>query len=365
MIITAGFFRLTLNITKLQIQNLRILDSVDISPQPGINIFCGDNGAGKTSLLEAIFLLARAKSFKSTKGKNLIQDGKNKLSIYSEAQTANLSIVRIGFGLEKNEKRMQLNGAPISRVSEVAKLLPLGIVTPIIHRLIEEGPDNRRRFLNWGVFHVEHSYVSLMRHYSTTLQQRNASLRSGETGWNVWDPQLIEYGDQINQLRAAYFSSWKSVFESLIANFPGVPMISFRFYKGWNNSLSLEDSLQAQVKTDLSACFTTAGPHRADIRITVKSRPAKEILSRGQQKIVATLMVISQLIAQNEHTNINPILLMDDFSAELDRKTATVLLSLIDSSGFQTFLTAIDCDTVTGKHSDEVNMFHVEHGAVK
>ncbi|RLJ20626.1 DNA replication/repair protein RecF [bacterium endosymbiont of Escarpia laminata] len=365
LIITAGFFRLTLNITKLQIQNLRILDSVDISPQPGINIFCGDNGAGKTSLLEAIFLLARAKSFKSTKGKNLIQDGKKKLSIYSEAQTANLSIVRIGFGLEKNEKRMQLNGTPISRVSEVAKLLPLGIVTPIIHRLIEEGPDNRRRFLNWGVFHVEHSYVSMMRHYSTTLQQRNASLRSGKKGWNVWDPQLIEYGDQINRLRTTYFSSWKSVFESLIANFPGVPTTSFSFYKGWNNSLSLEDSLQAQVKTDLSAGFTTTGPHRADIRITVKSQPAKEILSRGQQKIVATLMVISQLIAQNEHTNINPILLMDDFSAELDRKTATVLLSLIDSSGFQTFLTVIDCDTVTEKYSGEVNMFHVEHGAVK
>ncbi len=365
MITIVGFFHLILNITKLQIQNLRILDSVDISPQSGINIFCGDNGAGKTSLLEAIFLLARAKSFKGTKGKNLIQDGKKRLSVYSETQNTNLSIMRVGFGLENNKKRIQLNGTPVSRVSEVAKLLPIGIVTPIIHRLIEEGPDNRRRFLNWGVFHVEHSYVSLMRHYSTTLQQRNASLRSGATGWNVWDPQLIEYGEQINQLRTDYFRSWKSVFESLAAKFQGVPIISFRFYKGWSNSLSLEDSLQAQVKTDLSAGFTTTGPHRADIRITVNSLPAKEILSRGQQKIVATLMVLSQLIAQKERTNTKPILLMDDFSAELDRKINTALLSLIDSCGFQTFLTAIDSATMIENYSDEVKMFHVEHGAVK
>lgn len=316
-------------------------------------------------MLEAIFLLARAKSFKSTRGKNLIQDGKNTLSVYSETQYTNHTIVRIGFGLENNKKRIQLNGTPVSRVSDVAKLLPIGIVTPIIHRLIEEGPDNRRRFLNWGVFHVEHSYISMMRHYSITLQQRNASLRSGDKGWNVWDPQLIEYGDQINQLRTDYFSSWISVFDSLVAKFPGVPMISFNFYKGWNNSLSLEDSLQAQIKIDRSAGFTTTGPHRADIRITVDSQPAKEILSRGQQKIVATLMILSQLIAQNERTNINPILLMDDFSAELDRKTSTALLSLIDASGFQTFLTTIDSATVSKKYSDEVKMFHVEHGVVK
>ncbi|RDH91154.1 MAG: DNA replication/repair protein RecF [endosymbiont of Seepiophila jonesi] len=359
------FFRLTLNITKLQIQNLRILDSVDLSPQPGINIFCGDNGSGKTSLLEAIFLLARAKSFKNIRAKNLIQEGKEKLSVYSETQQTNHSIVRIGFDLDKNKKRIQLNGTPVSRVSEVAKLLPIGIVTPIIHRLIEEGPDNRRRFLNRGVFHVEHSYISMMRHYSTTLQQRNASLRAGDLGWNVWDAQLIDYGDQINQLRADFFSSWKSVFQSLAATFPSVPMISFSFYKGWNKSLSLEDSLHAQVKTDLSAGFTTTGPHRADIRITVNSLPAKEILSRGQQKIVATLMVLSQLIAHKERKNINPILLMDDFSAELDLRTTTSLLSLIDSSGFQTFLTAIDSETVTGKYSNKVEMFHVERGAVK
>ncbi len=354
-----------MNITKLQIQNLRILDSVNLTPHRGINLFIGDNGAGKTSILEAIFLLARAKSFKNTKGKNLIQEGKSKLFVYSEIQHENQSILRIGYGLENTTKRIQLNGSPASRVSEVAKLLPIGIVTPIIHRLIEEGPANRRKFLNWGVFHVEHAYVSIMRLYTTTLQQRNASLHSGDKGWKVWDSQLIDYGEQINQLRTDYFFNWKAVFESLVSNFPGVPNISFSFYRGWNKSLSLHDSLQAQVKTDQSVGFTTTGPHRADIRITVNSHPAKEILSRGQQKIVATLMVLSQLIAQKERTDTTPILLMDDFSAELDRKTSTALLSLIDHCGFQTFLTVIDRAAVNEKYSDEVKMFHVEHGAVK
>lgn len=346
-------------LTTLRIQNLRNINSLEVNPGKGVNLIHGKNGSGKTTILESIYLLARAKSFRSSRSGPLISRGSNELTVFGEYQT---SVIRHGIGIRKkgSETELRLDGNKVKRTSEIAKILPIQIVTPQSHQILERGPEFRRRFIEWGVFHVEHNYHSNYTRYLRALTQRNAALKNHHNKITPWNRELIIAGQLLNDTRVSYIESLKSLLTLEINNIFPKHEISLEWRQGWDSSLSLEEALDRSYKSDLEKGFTQIGPHRADMVIRMDGQKAINIASRGQQKLIITALKLAQLNTYIDKLHERPVLLIDDLGAELDLDNLAIVTSRLNDLSIQTFITATDRSHFTQGDLDRV--FHVEHG---
>ncbi|MBN1238062.1 MAG: AAA family ATPase, partial [Gammaproteobacteria bacterium] len=159
---------------RVRVEGLRCLVGVDCRLHPRRNFFFGPNGAGKTSLLEAVYLLGRGRSFRSRHARRLLCHGRDELSVYAELRAGD-DLRRIGVRFAAGQLEFRLDRAPVAGVTDIAALVRVDVIDPSIHSLIEGGPSERRRFIDWGVFHVERSYLPAWRRYRRALGQRNAA----------------------------------------------------------------------------------------------------------------------------------------------------------------------------------------------
>ncbi|MDT8385221.1 MAG: DNA replication/repair protein RecF [Gammaproteobacteria bacterium] len=351
-------------IQTLEIQHLRNLTDLVISPQPGLNFVFGANGSGKTSLLEAIHCLGRGKSFRTHKTNLLINEHSQAFTVVGRIRQKGRNIT-IGMQRSAGHSQIRLNGHNITRISELTEVLPIAVIDPGLHRLMEEGPDLRRRFLDWGVFHVEHAFNGIWNNYRRCLAQRNAALRAGWSQQAIahWDQELAAAGGQLDRARRAYLERLLPFVREFLVAFPAVAGIDIRYLQGWREGEDYLSYLSAHYLSDRERGFTQFGPHRADLRIRIEGVEARDFLSRGQQKILVANLILAQC-RQMTAQNISAVVLVDDLPAELDAGTREILLELLQNSQAQVFLTSTD-PTHFATRPSAAGVFHVEHGRLR
>jgi DNA replication and repair protein RecF len=331
-------------------------------PDAGMNLIHGRNGSGKTSLLEAIYILSRGKSFRSNRAGPLIQKGKTSLHIFG-SYAQNGSANKIGIEKTTSTTAVKANGQIVSTLSELARLSPLHIITPSSHQILEQGPEFRRKFLEWGVFHVEHSYQHLYRRYLRVLQQRNAALRNDPRSVSVWNGEFIKCALEVDEKRRQYLKLLVPHFNREIEHLLIDKHVSLELRSGWDTDKKLEQVLINNLKSDIDRGFTQSGPHRADLVIKLQGVKALQFASRGQQKLLISALKIAQITLAADKTNNAQLILYDDIGAELDSRNLDLLINRLEATKAQLFLTTVDPSI----HLQEkaAKLFHVEHGELQ
>lgn len=358
----------------LQVTDFRNLEPLKLDLSPQLNVFRGINGSGKSSILEAVHFLGFGRSFRTTKHKHVIQHGKNKFSVFCRCYNQEQGELRYGLSRSVNgEVVCNVNGEKSQKVSDLVSQLPVQIFTPQSTDLIIGSPKQRRKFLDWGLFHVEHSFYSLNATYQRLLKQRNSLLRSlAKKRSNqvdevlFWDKQLVTAGEALNELRNAYVTSLRPYLSTNLSHFMTEFLPEISYHRGWENGLTFAESLAKKFEADRRYGFTSVGPHKADVIVKIRQSPAAEVLSRGQLRMLVAAMQLSQTHLLAAKTGKQSVFLLDDVGAELDEKRRKEFVEALIESGAQLLVTAIEAQQMEfAGHYSKKKMFHVEHGHVK
>jgi len=342
-----------------KVQGFRCLDETIIEPDLRLNLITGPNASGKTSLLESLFYLGRGRSFRAAGNRELIQTGQPGFVLFGEIENGG-DTERAGIEVAVGSRKVRVNGEQ-GTGADLARLLPVQVIDPEIHQLVQGSPEQRRRFLDWGVFHVKHSYLDSWRRYQKALRQRNAALRQGENDQQVrlWDDSLAQYGEAIDGLRAGFLEEFLPLFSSISTeNLSFEAICSYK--RGWSSNTDLLEALHGSLGRDRAFGATQVGPHRADLSLQVHDRRARHRVSRGQQKMFAATLVIAQSRFVAEHAATELVFLVDDPAAELDRDNRERLFRMLSDMPAQMFVTALEAEDLPW--SAQGRMFHVEHG---
>ncbi len=347
-------------ITDLNIHHLRNIPSARLSFHPHCNLFYGENGSGKTTLLEALYLLSTGHSFRTREISPLVSHDEQSLTVFARTSTnETISIQKTVSG----PTHVKLNMQSCFTSSELAHFLPCQVFYQDIFQIIDAGPSDRRALLDWGLFHVEHSYHALWKQYRSVIRQRNALLRqkAPRQQFVPWDTQLVHLSLELDKMRTSYFNKWNGLFQVFLQQLTDVPC-RLSYYKGWDKKgtgKSLATIIDDQFETDLYRQYTHAGPHQADIYFDSSSKKAQRILSRGQQKIV----LIALKLAQASLVPLNCVYLFDDIAAELDAVHLLRLIQCLGQIKGQLFITTLNDSTVSMfSRSLESSTFHIQNG---
>ena len=348
-------------LSHLRISAVRCLADIEIDLDPGRNYVFGPNGAGKTSILESIYLLGRGRSFRTRQIRKLVRIGTDGFTVFGEGRTAERS-ARIGVAFEDGHLLKKLDGDATVGTAELAVVLPVHVIEPGLHALIEGGPSERRRFLDWGVFHVEHAYLDSWRQYRRVLSQRNAALKSASRAeLQGWTTALVEAGRYVHEARRVYVDKLEVAVAEIGTRLFGTA-VHVDYRRGWSERLGFEEALVEAEAADRAQGVTHVGPHRADLEVLLDERGVRDEASRGQQKLVATTLVLGQVRVHYETTRAPGVLLVDDPAAELDTSALSRLLDTLDAIPAQLIITGLSAAQLPPLPGFPV--FHVERGKV-
>ena len=354
-----------MSLQKLDIYSLRNIKKTSISPSPNINLITGENGSGKSSLLEAIFILGRARSFRATNIRQAIQFDQKELIVSGKIKQNNNSTFSLGIQLNAKGCDIRVNQEN-SHKAALAYSLPVLLIHPKSYRLLDGGPQLRREFLDWGVFNDDEGFLHNWRNFKKVLQQRNSLLKSKQSNQlNVWNTELVQYGTIVSQYRSEYLQKLKSIFFDISQQFLNFDSIELKYISGWDESIDFMQALIKDLQRDLRYGFTHSGPHRCDFQLLVNGRLAKDFVSRGQLKLLMLALKLSQVKLINSLNNQTVCVLIDDFTAELDSINKSKLLNYLSVLNCQVFMTTTEL-TNFGDLSELQNfkVFHVEHGEI-
>lgn len=356
----APFLVPSMHITSLHITDFRILAEATLDPSPGVNLIWGDNGAGKTSVLEALFLAGRGRSFRHREAGPFIRSGAKSARVVLRTEDDEGRAHTLGVERAPKEQRVRLDGEDLQRRSDQVRALPLQLLTPNSHALIEGPPELRRRYLDLGLFHVEHGYHRDYADYQRALRQRNAALRAQPGGAHTWDHTLAGIANRLHAAREGYVARLSvAAMQSVDRLAPGLS-VSVALRPGWDTGGDLAAQLAQRLEMDRRQGFTGIGPHRADIVIRAEHADAAKRLSRGQQKLVVLALLCGQVAVQRSLGVESPVLLLDDLAAELDATHRQRVMDELALLGVQSFITAVDVDSLP--IGGDAGVFHVEQG---
>ena len=346
-----------------RVENFRCLERAELELDPAANFFVGPNASGKTSLLEAAFFLGRGRSFRSRRLDALIRHGQESFVLAGQS-TAGATPVVLGIRAARGSTEWHAGGRPAEGIAELAEQFPAQVIDPEIHKLLEEGPGRRRRFLDWGVFHVEPTFLANWRRYHQALRQRNAALKQDapDAGLAAWESELAASGEELVRQREAYLARLAEPLAGLGRGLLDEP-IRLEHHRGWDAETPLAVALVSGRTRDRRYRATQAGPHRADVTVAVGDRAAKDRVSRGQQKLVAAGLMLAQLELQEQDRPGRSALLLDDPAAELDGENLARLMAAARRVPAQLWVTSLRAE-LPGL-PDRARMFHVKQGAVK
>ena len=402
-------------IERLKISHLRNLQQIDLALNE-CNIIIGANGSGKTSLLEAVFLLSRGKSFRHSQPKRYVQH--HRAAAVVHANLTDNSTLAIQKQADATTV-LRLNQATVYNQSILTEQLPTLLIDPSSMDMLEQGSASRRQLLDWLVFHMKQGFHPQWVAYQRLLKQRNSLLKqtkhlshSQYAELKAWDKGIATHADLIHHYRLRIFEAWQPYFaESIQQLLPSyAQQLSLSYSPGYDTSTPLDEQLAERLPQDLQLGYTRIGSHRADIHVhwrsqnkimpigliesevsakeeATKERIIKEqvikeqaanILSRGEKKLLITALRLSQLplllnTAQaidpaqlSNHTNATPIVLLDDITAELDAGAIDILLSTLAQLPCQVIITSLTADILPQIHNywAESKVFHVKQGVV-
>lgn len=354
-------------IQRLQVQSLRRFRQAELLPQAGFNLITGDNGSGKSSLLEALHLMAHGRSFRGRVRDGLIREGEQAVQVLVEWQAGNATH-RAGLRHTGSAWEARLDGAPVGHLGALCEALAVVTFEPGSHALIQGGSEGRRRYLDWGLFHVEPGFLPLWRRYARALKQRNSLLRTRpqRDQLDAWESELAQAGEVLCEYRESYVASLQPHLESAILDLlPAAGDARLSLQPGWRrHELSLADALLLGRDRDLGLGHTSMGPHRADLRLEFGQLPGREGLSRGQAKLAALGLLLAQAAHLAAHDGHWPVLGLDDLASELDREHQRRVLERLQACGAQVLLTGTEPPAALATLEIPLARFHVEHGAV-
>jgi len=306
----------------------------------------GSNGAGKSSLLEAIHCLSVGHSFRTRKIRELISRGEDEFTLACQMlDTATQQTHRSGLRRHRDgTTELRLDYEEIRSIAPVTQLLPVKALTPDSHALIQDGPSGRRRFIDWGTFHVEQGFFDAWKIYRRTLSQRNQCLKDAapDSEVNSWDEQLAVSGSSLDGYRRKYIDSLQTTLKELLCSMQSMFHVELSYRSGWNDGTGLSEALANSFQNCRRFRTTTVGPHRAELRISTDGVLARQILSRGQQKLLVYAMHLAQLVLLHQITDKPAIVLCDDLPSELDREQNAIILQQIAELNSQVFLTSTE-----------------------
>jgi DNA replication and repair protein RecF len=348
----------------VEISAFRNIEQARFETSPALNVIIGPNGSGKTSLLEAVHLGCLARSFRTGKTINVIRHGSDAAVVFVRMQEQGRDR-RVGVRKARSgETEIRLDGTKAT-VADIARLMPVQVIAPGSQILIEGGPSYRRRFFDWGAFHVEHSFNEQWQRLVRATRQRNAALRSGVPARAVaaWDEALVESGEAVTAARMRFVKALSERIPELVEELTnGSFEVELRFRSGWKESETLAQALERSMDRDQEAGFTGIGPQRADVSILINGLPATEALSRGQQKLLVVALRLAQIEVVHTSSGRRCLVLVDDLPAELDEKHRRRVMTMLAKQDAQAFVTATDSALVAEAEWREQKVFHVEHG---
>jgi DNA replication and repair protein RecF len=348
----------------LRVDGLRCLSGQSLDLDERCNYLWGPNGSGKTSCLEAIYLLGRGRSFRTRQTARLVQRGRESLTVFGITHGADGQSRRLGVSFAEGRLESHLDGEPPAGQVEMLRTLPVHVIDPRLHQLVEAGPSERRRYVDSGVFHVEQGFLADWRQYRKVLGQRNAALKARvpDRELEVWTEPLVAAAMRVHEARAAYVAELAATAAGLGRALLGID-IRIEYRPGWRRGSSLAESLEDSRGRDRASGFTQAGPHRADLQLDFESGGVRETASRGQQKLVAAALVLAQVRLFEGRTGRRSTLLLDDASAELDTSAQARLGEALDGLKSQQILTGLSLESLQPKPGFPV--FHVEQGRIR
>ena len=350
-------------LSRVRITTLRCLREVELDLDPQRNYIFGPNGAGKTSLLEGVFVLGRGRSFRTRQMRRLVQHGAEGFAVFGEASIDGATR-RLGVAYRAGRLEKKIDGQPATGMAELAALLPVHAIDPSIHGLVEGGPSERRRFLDWGVFHVEPGYLDTWKSYRRVLSQRNAALKRAAPSAELrpWSIALAEAGGVVDARRQWYLDRLAPFIADIGRRLLDRPL-TIEYRRGWPAQERLEDALTAAEARDRQNGNTEPGPHRADIVLRLDERRVQDEASRGQQKLSAAALILAQVAVESAEHPLRSVLVVDDPAAELDAQSLGRLLAAIGDLPAQLLFTALS--PIYLAPAAGFPRFHVERGEVR
>lgn len=345
-------------IKQLRIHHLRNLHTLTVELTQH-NWIVGKNGSGKTSLLEAVFLLSRGKSFRHHQPKHYISQGQDFCAIWANTTQGTLAIQKqLDHSKSLETTLLKINEQTAQGQSVLSYALPVLLLDPSGMAVLEEGSGSRRQLLDWLVFHVEHQFYEAWLAYQKLLKQRNHLLKSSKfrqgdhqsyAEMSAWDNQLAFYAKALHQYRLACVAQWQTAFMQMVSQLlpKYAQQLFLSYHAGFDETQDLAALLAQRLKADIEAGHTRVGAHRADITVLLQTPQgavsAVNVLSRGEKKLLLSALKIAQLQVLCQKTGDNmPVVLIDDIDSELDLAATTTLLKTLLGLPCQLFISSLD-----------------------
>lgn len=347
-------------ITEFTADGFKNLRNISISPSEGVNVIHGENAQGKTNLIEAIWILSGARSFRGTKEKDMVAfDGEFARLGLRLRDSSREQVIEAVISRNPRERKITLNGVKQRYLSGLFGALKCVVFTPEDLELSKGSPDNRRDFIDLCVSQIKPAYSKTVAKYENVLLQRNALLKNISIGisspadLDVWDEQMSRLGAYISVLKYQYtkklsifakrlYDEISNYREDFSLGYLSTVYQSLEGREDWSGEMAAEylEMLRRNRNEDIRVGFTSAGIHRDDVGVIINGSLAKDFGSQGQNRSAALAMKLGQAFILNEETSEMPVILLDDVLSELDKSRREFIISKL--SGMQVFITCCE-----------------------
>lgn len=352
-----------MKVESLRLENVRVFEDAELGFDDGWNVVTGANGAGKSTLIEAIFLLSHGRSFRARSREALLRSGRARYAVFGKVQSGDRT-VRVGLSRGAKGVEARVDGEDVA-LGELVRRTAVTCFEPGSHELIGGAAMERRRYLDWGVFHVEQDFLGVWRRYERALRQRNALLRSSGAVIDLdpWDHELAAAAEPLVAMRARYLSSVRVHAERVLADFlPELGRVEFELAAPPAERAAMVDALRERRQRDRDRGHTGVGPHRMDWSFAFEGGFRREHLSRGQEKLCALAMMLAQARHFAATRGEWPIICLDDLASEIDAERLRRVIEVLDREPAQILLTGTRVPDELGGLVRPMARFHVEQG---
>ncbi len=354
-----------MKLSEIGIRDLRCVERARLTPGAGINLFVGANGSGKTSVLEAIALVTRGRSFRVHYGRPLVRSGGSALAVRASVSRGGVGMTRLRYAYASGKSRASIDGVRIRGLGQLASAVPVVVSEPEGQRGAVVNASVRREIIDWTLFHVEQAYLGTYRRYRRALDQRNQLLRNSPSATELksWSGGLAVEGAAVESLRQRHLGEFLEAAGGFLAALCSRPL-TVEYRRGWSEEESYDEALARAGTLDSRRGYTSVGPHRADLALRVDGQDARLVLSRGEAKLASLALHLGQAHVLGEHAAAAPLILLDDLAAELDADNLDRVLQALVALGCQTFATGVDEQGFQQIPGDRLSLFHVKQGGV-
>ena len=360
-----------MQIKNLTLKNFRNYADENFEFTEGLNVLYGKNAQGKTNCAEAVFYLCTGVSPRARREKQLIMHGKQRADISATA-CGRYGDVNIAATIFENGREIRINGNRIARNADLLGNIFSIFFSPSELRLIQDGPDERRRFLNISISQLSKPYYTALLRYNKILEQRNNLLKDRDTGLiydtlPMWDEQLAKYAAIVVRHRADYIARLAPVAEEehyrLTDGAEKLVVRPEKRYDGDDEELKeqLFEELRRNYERDVRLGYTSIGPHRDDLDFLINGQDAKNFASQGQTRTAALSVKLAEMEIFKQLSGEYPVLILDDVMSELDLPRRKKLVER--AQGMQTILTCTHAERVL--YGRQTNKIRIEGGAIK